>query len=498
MKKIWLILLSLGLVMAFSVSAFAVDVKVGAEYLVGGLYLDRTSVNDGWRGGTIPNSPIASYYHYRPTDNTSTAFFYQRLRVGTDFVVSPCLKLVTRFTAMERVWGGPRSNGYEWAPNVVTENTGGTSGTREEAENIAFDLAYIEYVSPIGMFRVGYQPDYVWGTAFGDRANGKPAGQIIYAMKKGPFTFILDYAKEQENNYTATNNSWRPYLGGYMNPYATDRDLDSTRIAGIYEFKGGETGLLFLWNRDATHRGMAMTDTFPLYVPIPYMSNVYFLDPYVKVKIGPVDVQAEAQYWFGKAAEWEITVPVNEVDVDAWSFFVDANATFGKFYVGASFAYLTGDDPSTNDKIEGGINTAGLDWNPCLIMFNTDLNFWAGDITGHTNSVVNGEMSNALFFQVRGGIRPIPQLDINLAIAHAEADQDPNPYPSHTYRTYASSDYGTEIDVTATYKITNNLTYMVGLGYLITGDYFKGYDRPGHGYEIDDDYILINKLTLSF
>jgi len=31
-EEIWLVLLSLGLVMAFSVSAFAVDVKVSGEY----------------------------------------------------------------------------------------------------------------------------------------------------------------------------------------------------------------------------------------------------------------------------------------------------------------------------------------------------------------------------------------------------------------------------------------------------------------------------------
>ena len=42
-------------------------------------------------------------------DNPSTAFFYQRLRVGTDFIVSPGLKLVTRFDAMERIWGGARA-----------------------------------------------------------------------------------------------------------------------------------------------------------------------------------------------------------------------------------------------------------------------------------------------------------------------------------------------------------------------------------------------------
>ena len=43
MKRFWLVLLSLGLVMAFSVSAFAVDVKVSGEYYVAGLYLDKTT-----------------------------------------------------------------------------------------------------------------------------------------------------------------------------------------------------------------------------------------------------------------------------------------------------------------------------------------------------------------------------------------------------------------------------------------------------------------------
>ena len=50
MKKLWLVLLSLGLVIAFSVSAFAVDIKVGAEFYVGGLYLNKTVVNNGHDG----------------------------------------------------------------------------------------------------------------------------------------------------------------------------------------------------------------------------------------------------------------------------------------------------------------------------------------------------------------------------------------------------------------------------------------------------------------
>jgi len=43
MKRFWLILLSLGLIMAFSASAFAVDVKVSGDFYIAGLYLDKTS-----------------------------------------------------------------------------------------------------------------------------------------------------------------------------------------------------------------------------------------------------------------------------------------------------------------------------------------------------------------------------------------------------------------------------------------------------------------------
>ena len=87
MKKLWLFLLSLGLVMAFSVSAFAADVKFSGEYYAAGLYLNHVDLRDEAPGTVFTRS---------------TAFFYQRLRLGTDFVVSPCLRLVTRMDIMER------------------------------------------------------------------------------------------------------------------------------------------------------------------------------------------------------------------------------------------------------------------------------------------------------------------------------------------------------------------------------------------------------------
>src|SRR5664280_2413164 len=202
MKRFWLVMLSLGLVLAFSASAMAVDVKFSGSFYAAGMYLDKTSFNKtdvaptyafgtaavlGSYGTSANMSTYSAYSTFTGTMATastlghfstfgnganmstfanmapgqkagiSTAFYYQRLRVQTDFIVSPGLKLVTRFDAMERIWGGVRGNATQTGFLSPTAQTIGSqsAGTREENQNIAFDWAYIDYVSPIGLFQVG-------------------------------------------------------------------------------------------------------------------------------------------------------------------------------------------------------------------------------------------------------------------------------------------------------------------------------------------------------
>jgi hypothetical protein len=330
-------------------------------------------------------------------------------------------------------------------------------------------------------------PDYTFGTVFGDRGLGMPAGQIQYFLPIGPWVIFAGYAKETDNSYSAVSS--QGHFIQRLNASRNDRDLDSYRIAGIFNFNTsqakGETGALFLYNRDATHRGEASGA---------FMSNIYAIDPYVKAKIGPVALQAEVTYFFGDGQKYDNGT---DVQVNALTAFVDATVDLGPVYVGGSIAYLEGDDPGTTDKIEGGIApvSGGLDWNPCLIMFNTEtLGYWVGDIVGHSGTVLDSEMTNAWFFQGRVGVKPMPKLDVMMSASYAMVDKKPTGINGGSY--------GTEIDVTGTYKITNNLSYMLGIGYLFTGDYFKGSidDQPRRfgNPKVDDDFIIINKLTLSF
>jgi len=456
MKRFWLILLSLGLIMAFSVSAFAVDVKVSGEFYAAGLYLNKTAVvnDDVYTKDSTGKNVLTT------KADESTAFFYQRLRVRTDFVVSPCLTLVTRFDAMERVWGGARST-------PGTTSASDSAGTRAENENIAFDWAYIDYVSPIGTFDVGLMEDGRTGTVFGNSYT--TLGRIKWKNTFGAVTIAADItkSKDQSNSYVTTAT-------------ATDADNDKYGLEGAYAWKDGKAGMkVTYYNYDEKSPGDSPDGN--------YKKKYFLFTPYTIAKIGPVDLQAELNYATGDLKKYgDGAGDVSLQNISGW---IDATANFGMAYFGGTIAYVSGDDPNTKDKQEGGTLNGGQDWNPCLILFNYyDRTYWVGALAGNATSTNSGPMSNAWFYQGRAGVKPIANLDIMASISYADVDKKPA-------AGYVGSSYGWEVDVTGTYKITSNLSYMLGVGYLFTGDYFKGTDGAS---QVGDNYMLINKLTLTF
>jgi hypothetical protein len=463
MKRFWLVLLSLGLVLAFSASAMAVDVKFSGSFFAAGMYLDKTSLTKD-----------------QTSDRNSTAFYYQRLRLQTDFIVSPGLKLVTRADILERIWGGARST-----PTTTLDTQG--AGTRAEAENIRFDLAYIEYASPIGVFQVGYGLDNIWGTQFGDNGDLYTTGKISYMLPIGNFVVGGVIYKEGDKSWSAVSNT----VG--VND-KLDQDSDKYVLYGLYNLnKDINFGLLYSYSRVATYKATGI----PSIGANAGMIYVHTLQPYFKAQIGPVYAEGEFGYaWGYNAAPFRAAGKAEDggtldTSVSNMRAYLKATADFKMFYFGGIFAYVSGDDPTTSDKLEGGSIDGGADFNPCLIMFNQERFYWAGGISGYpysaTSTTTNGGvMTNIWFGQLNAGVRPIAPLTIGAAVSYGQADQKPTGVNSNGY--------GWEIDVTATYKITNNLSYMLGGGYWFVGDYYKGSSASS----VKDEYMLINKLILTF
>jgi hypothetical protein len=446
MKRILLVLLSLGMVTVFSATAMAVDVKFSGEFYAAGLYQDKTTFMKG-----------------TASDGPSTAFYFQRLRVRTDFIVSPGLRLTTRADIMERAWGATRST-----PGTTLDNL--SAATRAENENIGFDLAYVEYISPIGLFSVGYQNNGAWGTVFGD--NTHPAGKVAWMFMSGGFYAGLQAGKNSENSRTAINQVTT----------ASDRDNDFYYAWSLYTFKNGQVGVLYSYVRNAAARAILNPNTG-------FTTNVHTLLPYANVKFGPVAIQAEVNYIWGDVMRWDGDLSfLANTRGEQWTGWIDATADFGPAYVGGTVAYVEGQDPGTT-AITGGLINGGQDWKPCLIMWNSDRNYWAGAIPGYGAATLGAPMTNAWFFQGRAGVRPVDKLDIMASVSYATADKKPT-------ATWLYNDYGWEVDLTATYKITNNLSYMVGGGYMFTGKFFKADQLTNN--DLNDNYMVINKLTLTF
>jgi hypothetical protein len=521
MKRFWLVLLSLGLVMAFSAQAFAVDVKFSGSYYAAGMYLDKTSLvqNQGattyWaetdlvapavtyamlRAGTIAAMVGAGYpladataYAYNvykvnalrhQGDGASAAFYFQRLRLQTDFIVSEGLKLVTRADILERAWGAARSNPTQLDTAGFIIQANGSQGTTAENENIAFDWAYVSYLSPIGMFNVGIMDDGQWGTVFGD--DDSTMGKVQFVTKLDSVIIAAYAGKYMELSNTAKYAT-----------SATDQDYDKYVLLGVYKSKNLDAGFLYQYRRIAIDRAnpfKAGAFFFPKALGVAHGFN-----PYVKATMGPLKVEAEVTYAIGT-----ITAETNgigalsgydEVRIDNKLAYLKAVLDFGPVYVGGTFAYVSGDDPGTLDKNEGGFIVGGTAWSPCLIMFSADRTQWAGGLPGYNSyngytavTFVDNAMYNAWFFQANIGVRPTAALDLGVSVSYANADKKP-------LATWLYNDYGYEVDATATYKITNNLSYMLGAGYLFTGKFFKG---TSDSNEVINDYLVINKLTLTF
>jgi hypothetical protein len=480
MRKSWVVLLTMGLIMALAIPVCAADVKFSGQYYVQGIYDHNRSLKDNAAG------------------DGSTAFIAQRLRVKTEFKVAEGLSLVTRFDALEKKWGdntwgeNPNYDSVNRSQNRTPQCTfnSATSAVSCPAknsrtqENIEFEQAYVDFNTAIGRFLIGYQDFDAFGTSFGDSNWTRPG--IKYMLSIGNTTIIAAMEQTVENSSTPTVSPTNQGL-------ATDGDKNTYDLAVVQKFQGGDAGLLIQYFNDSSRRDASNVRT-----------KAYFVNPYVKATFGPIYVEAEVLYGGGKYAEYESGVTTPDVDLRTWNAYIGAKGTFGPAYVGAMFAWMQGDDPKSASEKEGNVAsyfTHNKVFSPCLILFSDEYYTWMGGLRGYgasTTTDLTNYMDNVWFYSLYGGYKPIPKLDIRAAVYYAYADEKPTSDglpPSPTNPRFVDRVYGTEFDLTAKYKIYDNLEYMIGFAYLWTGDYFKGTNEAN---KVANDYMVTHKLTLNF
>jgi hypothetical protein len=446
MKKLLVILLSLGLLVAFGATASAADVKFGGSYYIVGVYDNNQTLRD-------------------KDATNSRAFFYQRIRIEPVFQIAEGLTFTTRFDAMEKQWGQT-----DWRTGFDDK----ASSRREQADNfnpkiqesIEFERGYVGFATAIGVVQAGYMSSGKWGTDFGDDEQSRPRARID--TKMGPMQFGVVYEKEFE-----ADTSSKPGYAGKV-----DADNDTLSLYGLYNFPGGSAGVLYKYfDRSATR------------VTANYRGNWHALLPTFKVTFGPVYMEGEAFFAFGKYAEFDNGVP--DKDIRGLGAYLKVQANLGPAYFGAKAGYSQGDSDPADNVVKMGPQSQDLAYG--LILGNDDLQTWNGS-NGNGNVVLNAAnpgfdsgKANSIMASGFGGFNPTPKLNVEAVLVYGQLDKKPAGYDSKKL--------GWEFDLTAKYKIYDNLTYMVGAGYLWTGDAFKGTSSAN---SVDNDYLLMNRLSLSF
>ncbi len=484
MKKFWIVMLAVAMFLAFTAPVIAsvggADVQFSGTLRVRGWYDDNIGLQkatlDGYGKDASGNWPV----------NKGQAFYDNRLRIETTFKVAEGLKLVTRFDALEKKWG----------QDSYSSTQGGTNSA-----NISFERAYVSFTTGLGTFNVGYQDWSRFGTQFIDTDETWPG--IKYINTFGPLTVLAGMEKRSESRQTAgyATGTNQPYYSGYM-------DIDTELyIAGfIFKYKGGDAGLLyeFLNARAASQ--------FPTQSTDPSRTTAHIFDAYGKVKAGPVYVEAEAFLMTGgMSVDYTKLQNTKNASLEAWGLYINAEVDLKPLYVGGKYVYTTGDDGSTSDKKEGSMIQAlalGQDHDFALMLGNYEYfnqvtasataggNGWSenGRTTTNANRSIGYGMDNLNAWQLYVGVKPTPKIDVRLALTDAYCQTKPYLLGSD----WQSSHIGTEVDLRASYRIFDNLTYSIGAGYFFTGDYFKGYNATGQGTDLSNDYLLMHQLLLSF
>jgi len=434
MKRLFVVLLAVGLIAALSMPVLAANFKASGFYEVAGYWESNRAM--------------------RSSDEIAQKYYTSRFQINPVFNVAEGLKLVTRFEGLERMVGRDA---------IGADITGSNSRNTKAEQDLTMRRAYISAKVLSGTFEAGYLGAGRTGTVFMNYDTD--VFRIKYTYQSGPWSVQLITEKVMENSLATPNTS--------------ESDKDKYAITPVYKWSTGEVGTQLQWYSYNDKEQAASN---------PYRANYYLLCPWFKATIGPVYVEGEVNYYWGKAYDY-LNPATQDKDYDSLNYYLMARYTAGPVYLGAQIATVAGNDPNKADKVGAASAPSGtIDYQPTLVLWNDWTQRFTGQAMGTNGTIASPYyVSNANLYQVYGGFKPMAKLDLSVSFAVAKADQKPSGY--------VSDDYGKEFDIKASYKIFDNLEYMAAFGYLWTGDYFKGTSSTN---TIGNDWLLMHKLTLNF
>lgn len=460
MKKLTVITAAVFAIMLAAIPAMAVELELSGSYDASGYYLDNNDLLDD--------------------EGSSDAWFDMDLRFDPVFKIHDKLSLVTRLHVFQdQVWG----------QNLPDKD----AAANENFVN--WKHAYLKAKFDIGTLYVGRM---VGSSAGG---NGGPFGtefldcdgvsdRIKFVTKIDPVTLFALYEKgvEQDSNFGDQTYYYDTFTGEITPEDSyTDSDYDKYYVGGKYKGEGIEGGLLLAYATDKSNSDIGA---------LAYDREFYYVAPYFKAALGPVNLEGEVSYWGGDSRDYHDSA-IEDIDKDAWAFNIYADYNAGPATVGLGYAFSQGD---TDDDDEDNFHPMCTEWQPLLILFNDKAGAGLGGTLieipgletefqgGNYNSDSQGDIAQAGYelIYATATMSPTENVTLNAAIGYCKAEDVPSE---------VDDEIGLEFDLGVEVKLMDNLTYHATIGYLDAGDLWK--DLHGDA-DTDDTWAVVHGLTVTF
>ncbi|MEA3414891.1 MAG: hypothetical protein U9R02_01855 [Thermodesulfobacteriota bacterium] len=383
-----------------------------------------------------------SHWDLRET-SASNAYMDMQFRLQTVFKVNDILSVTTRFDALDdEVWGDD-PNGDEGA--------------------IDFDRAYMTIKAPVGMFVIGRMLGGPLGNDFTDFEY--EGDRIIFITKIDALKVVAIFQKNTEGDSTDLTSA--------------DKDRDDYFLVGIYNAEDITAGLGFFFTNDKRKDNET--------------SRFYILNPYFNTKFGPLALQGEVFYKWGKTEFDPIAAGGTgdpDLDKDAIAYNLEASYNLGMASVMAGYAFFSGDNDGAtdneNNEFEYGV---GDNWRRLFILTSDEdpvLCENLGGGAGNLSTTGRNTQYGAKIFYGGASVTPMENLQLGLVVGLADNDEVPSGW---------EDDIGVEYDLTLNWKIYDNLTYSAIAAYLDAGD---AWQLGNKSIDIENTYALFHQLELAF
>lgn len=221
--------------------------------------------------------------------------------------------------------------------------------------------------------------------------------------------------------------------------------------------------------------------------------QVFIIGATADTHVGDLLLSAEVDYLTGSVDNPGGVEP----DVKGLNAQVGGSVNVGPVGGGLTFLYASGQDPADPPTAGGDINMNGINGNFATGIILTNIGAVSaapkdgtclsvsGSALGGVPNCIGG--SGLLAVKATGTASPMERLSLEGDVIFARSAEDNN-------TTVASKDVGVELDGIARYNLDEYTSVTGGVGYLITGDYYKQAGAP----DPDNKIVLVLELNYRF